>query len=92
MLDNLNAKGLRLANEAFDRKLDDMASVTPTEEPGEGAMGYAIRAYIKEATRVAGYTFEMRYPGNRWSGRMFSEKINLPAEDVRNVVELREFV
>ncbi len=37
---------------------------------------------------VRGYLFEMRYESDRWSGTMFSETINLPEGDVRNIVPL----
>jgi hypothetical protein len=40
---------LKAGEDAYWRKQSDMLSPTPTEEPGEGAIGYAYRAMVKAA-------------------------------------------
>lgn len=54
----------------------------------EKAMAIAALSVQPAAAVVGeptGYLFEMHYGNGRWSGTMFAESINIPAEDVRNV-------
>lgn len=54
----------------------------------EAALALSAALSVPAAAVVGepvGYLFEMHYGNGRWSGTMFAESINIPAEDVRNV-------